>query len=163
MNLNNNPDFLRLQWKENAVQWPLLVKAVCDLLSCSALEVDVKRLFSSCRDTFVIRRYALKVETVRVLTLLQSAYILEDNRDHKLIKSAMALNIVKQQNSIIQRLDTINSRLEEGRFSIRYFIGYANHLFYVDSIPEPPLKPPSPTNLVTSSIPSTSILIALIP
>ena len=60
--------------------------------------------------------------------LLQSAYTLEDNRDHKLIKSAMALNIVKQRNSIIQRLDTINGRLEEGRLSIRYSIVHANHV-----------------------------------
>src|SRR6266536_4412773 len=96
MNLNNNPDFLRLWWKENAVQWPLLAKAVRDLLPCSASEVDVERLFSGYRDTFVIRQHALKVETVRVLTLLQSAYISEDSRDHELIKSVMALNIVEQ-------------------------------------------------------------------
>jgi len=109
------------------VQWPLLAKAARDLLPCSVSEVDVERLFSGCRDTFTIRRHALKAETVRVLMLLRSAYTLEDNRDHELIKSAMALDIVEQWNSIIWRLDTINSRLE-GRLSIRYSIGYTNYV-----------------------------------
>ena len=108
--------------------WPLLTKAARDLLPCSASEVNVERLFSGCRDTFTIRRHALKAETVRVLTLLRSAYTLEDNRDHELIKLAMALNIVKQRNSIIWRLDTINGRLEEGRLSIRYSIVHTNHV-----------------------------------
>src|SRR6266536_6068075 len=127
INLNNNPDFLRLWWKENAAVWPLLAKAARDLLLCSASEVDVKRLFSGCRDTFAIRRHALKAETVRVLTLLQSAYTSEDDRDHELIQSAMALNIVEQRNSIIWRLDTINGRLE-GRLSICYSIVHTNHV-----------------------------------
>jgi hypothetical protein len=60
--------------------------------------------------------------------LLRSAYTLEDNRDHELIKSAMALDIVEQRNSIIWRLDTINGKLEEGRLSIRCSTIHANCL-----------------------------------
>jgi hypothetical protein len=54
-NINNNPNFLQLWWKEHTAQWPLLAKAARDLLPCSALEVDVERLFSGCRDKFGIR------------------------------------------------------------------------------------------------------------
>ncbi len=64
-----------------------------DLLPYSTLEVDIKRLFSGCRDEYGIRRHSLKSETVRVLTLLQSTYESEDTVDLALIKAAMELDI----------------------------------------------------------------------
>ncbi|KAH7310175.1 hypothetical protein BKA65DRAFT_414127, partial [Rhexocercosporidium sp. MPI-PUGE-AT-0058] len=72
-------------WKEGAFQWPRLAAAPRDLLPFSASEVDVERLFSGCRDEYGIRRYSLKSETVRVLTLLRGAYESEDTVDTALI------------------------------------------------------------------------------
>jgi hypothetical protein len=44
------------------------------LLAVPASEVDVERLFSGGRDLLGIRRYALKGETMRILTLLKSYF-----------------------------------------------------------------------------------------
>jgi len=107
--VNNHPDFLRTWWKEHAAQWPRLAKAALDLLAVSASEVDVERLFSGCTDEYGIRRHALKADTVRVLTLLRSQYTSEDDRDDKLIESAMQLDIVEHCNSIIWRPDLTNA------------------------------------------------------
>jgi len=90
----SDPDFLRRWWKDNAHDWPLLAIAARHLLPCSASEVDVERLFSGCRDEIGIRRHALKADTVRVLTLLRSAYTAEDKVDAEQIKSAMNLDLV---------------------------------------------------------------------
>ena len=46
----DSPDFVQNWWKEHALQQPHLAKAACDILPCSASEVDVERLFSGCRD-----------------------------------------------------------------------------------------------------------------
>lgn len=91
---SSDPDFLRKWWKENAPKWPLLAIVARHLLPCSASEVDVERLFSGCRDEIGIRRHALKADTVRVLTLLRSAYTAEDKVDAEQIKSAMNLDLV---------------------------------------------------------------------
>ncbi len=72
-----------------------------DLLPCSTLEVDVKRLFSGYRDKYGIRRHSLKSETVQVLTLLQSAYESEDTVNIALIKAAIELDIQVPKNSIL--------------------------------------------------------------
>jgi hypothetical protein len=61
---NNDPDFVRQWWKEHAYEWPLLARAARDILPCSASEVDVERLFSSCKDEIGVRRQALKAETI---------------------------------------------------------------------------------------------------
>jgi hypothetical protein len=110
---NNDPDFVRQWWKEHAYEWPLLARAARDLLPCSASEVDVERLFSSCKDEIGVRRHALKAETVRVLTLLRSAYTSEDKADNKLLSEAMKLNVWAYRNSILWRPDEINERLSE--------------------------------------------------
>jgi hypothetical protein len=94
-------DFVRMWRKEHALQWPQLAVAARDLLPVSASEVDVERLFSGCRDEIGIRRHSLKAETVRVLTLLRSAYASEDEVDKALLKAAMKLDIVFQRNLIL--------------------------------------------------------------
>ena len=99
--INNGPEFVRLWWKEHAAEWPLLAKAARDLLPCSASEVDVERLFSGCRDEIGIRRHSLRPDTVRVLTLLRSAYCTEDDVDKTLIKEAMKLDLDTLGNSIL--------------------------------------------------------------
>jgi hypothetical protein len=106
-----SPDFLRNWWKEHKDEWPLLASAARDLLSVSGSEVDVERLFSGCRDEFGIRRHALKADTVRVLTLLRSAYTQEDKIDQKLIKAAMEYDILPFANSILWRPDHIIGEL----------------------------------------------------
>jgi len=111
-----SPDFVRMWWKEHASQWPELAVAARDLLPVSASEVDVERLFSGCRDEIGIRRHSLKAETVRVLTLLRSAYASEDEVDKALIKAAMKLDIVFQRNSILWRPDNIEGHLLNGEF-----------------------------------------------
>jgi hypothetical protein len=112
---NDCPDFVRAWWKEHAFQWPHLAAAARDLLPCSASEVDVERLFSGCRDEYGIRRHSLKSETVRVLTLLRSAYESEDTVDTALIKAAMELNIQAPKNSILWRPDNVAGQLTEGK------------------------------------------------
>jgi hAT family C-terminal dimerisation region len=109
-----SPDFLRKWWKEHKDEWPLLAVAARDLLSVSGSEVDVERLFSGCRDEFGIRRHALKADTVRVLTLLRSAYTQEDEMDQKLIKAAMEYDILPFANSILWRPDYIPGKLIDG-------------------------------------------------
>jgi len=88
-----SPDYVRKWWQNNAFEWPLLATAARVLLATLASEVDVKSLFSGCRDEFGIRRHSLKTETVRVLTLLRSAYSSDDEVDKQLIKDAMELDI----------------------------------------------------------------------
>jgi hypothetical protein len=112
--INNGPNFVRLWWKEHASEWPLLAQAARDLMPCSASEVDVERLFSGCRDEIGIRRHSLKPDTIRVLTLLRSAYCSEDQIDRALIKEAMTLDIDTLGNSILWRPDEINERLDDG-------------------------------------------------
>ena len=51
-----------------------MAKAARDILAVPASEVDVVRLFSGGRDLLGIRRYALKGETMRVLTLLKAFF-----------------------------------------------------------------------------------------
>jgi hAT family C-terminal dimerisation region len=88
-----DPDFLRKWWKNHACEWPRLAYAARDLLACSSSEVDVERLFSGCRDEYGVRRHALKAETVRVMSLLRSAYSNEDNIDSERIKEAYLLSL----------------------------------------------------------------------
>jgi len=100
----------------------LLAVAARHLLPCSASEVDVERLFSSCRDEYGIRRHALKASTVQVLTLLRSAYQSEDKRDAELIKNAMESDIVDtMRNSVLWRPDRIDG-LIAGKLSILVLI-----------------------------------------
>lgn len=117
-NTNDSSDFVRNQQKEHASQQPQLAAAARNLLPCSALEVDVERLFSSCRDKYGIRRHSLKAETVRVLMLLQSVYMSEDKVDKALIKEAMKLDVLLPYNSIIQRPDTIEDYIQDSKSSI---------------------------------------------
>ncbi len=112
--INNGPEFVRLQWKEHAAKWPLLVKAARDLLPCSASEVDVKRLFSGYYDEISIRRHSLQLDTVRVLTLLRSTYCTEDNVDKTLIKEAIKLDLNTLRNSILQCPDNIYEEINKG-------------------------------------------------
>src|SRR6266487_6107867 len=90
---NQDRDFVRKWWKENAYSWPALAKAARALLPCSVSEVDVERLFSSYRDEYRLRRHALKVDTVRIITLLQSQYTSEDSVNRALINDVMQLDI----------------------------------------------------------------------
>jgi hypothetical protein len=78
----NNTSNYRLNWvldwwKANAFQYLLMAEAARDLLAVPGSEVDVKRLFCGGRDCLGIRRYALKGETIKILTLL--SYILREN------------------------------------------------------------------------------------
>lgn len=91
-----------------------MAAAARDLLSVSGSEVDVERLFSGCRDELGIRRHALKADTVRVLTLLRSAYTQEDEVDRKLIKAAMEYDILPFANSILWRPDYILGNMVDG-------------------------------------------------
>ncbi|OAQ58956.1 hypothetical protein VFPPC_11895 [Pochonia chlamydosporia 170] len=111
VSIAKSPDFLRKWWKEHKDEWPLLAAAARDLLSVSGSEVDVERLFSGCRDEFGIRRHALKAATVRVLTLLRSAYTQEDKIDQKLVKAAMEYDILPFANSILWRPDHFVGKL----------------------------------------------------
>jgi hypothetical protein len=96
-------DFVLKWWRENHKQWPAMAAAARDLLACSASEVDVERLFSGCRDEYGLRRHSLKAETVRVMTLLRSAYEAQDQRDSDLIKYAMEQDVLINRNSILWR------------------------------------------------------------
>lgn len=108
-----SPDYVRRWWKAHATEWPLLAQAARVLIPTSASEVDVERLFSGCRDEFGIRRHSLKAETVRVLTLLRSAYTSEDEVDKELIKSAMELDILPFRNCILWRPDVYDRHINE--------------------------------------------------
>jgi hypothetical protein len=110
--VNNDPDFLRKWWKEHRSQWPQLAEAARDLLPCSASEVDVERLFSGCRDEYGIRRHALKAETVRVMTLLRSAYGTEDEADKERIRKAYELSLGTPRYHLLYRPDQIDGRIE---------------------------------------------------
>jgi hypothetical protein len=135
-----SPDFLRKWWKEHKGEWPLLAAAARDLLSVSGSEVDVERLFSGCRDEFGIRRHALKADTVRVLTLLRSAYTQEDEIDQKLIKAAMEYDILPFANSILWRPDHIPGKLVDG-INISSFVCVYSNLHTGEN---PPPQPPAP-------------------
>jgi hypothetical protein len=69
-----NDDWVLNWWKANAFQFPYMAAAARALLAVPASEVDVERLFSGGRDLLGIRRYALKGETMRILTLLKSYF-----------------------------------------------------------------------------------------
>jgi hypothetical protein len=88
-----DPDFLLNWWRDHQREWPALALAARYLLACSASEVDVERLFSTCRDEYGLRRHALKTDTVRVLTLLRSAYQSEDDIDARLVAKAMSMDL----------------------------------------------------------------------
>jgi hypothetical protein len=51
-----------------------MVEAARALLAAPGSEVDVERLFSGGRDLLGIRRYALKGESMRLLTLLKAYF-----------------------------------------------------------------------------------------
>ena len=61
-------------WDANAFYYPLMAAAARALLAIPGSEVDVERLFSGGRDLLGIRRYALRGETMRVLTLLKAYF-----------------------------------------------------------------------------------------
>jgi hypothetical protein len=117
-----DPDFLRKWWKEHTREWPQLAHAARDLLACSSSEVDVERLFSGCRDEYGIRRHALKAETVRVMTLLRSAYFHEDDVDTERVKEAYLLSLGNLQHHVLYRPDRIDGRIEDetmqGKFDL---------------------------------------------
>jgi hypothetical protein len=71
---NYDPDWVLKWWRANAFQFPYMAAAARALLAVPASEVDVERLFSGGRDLLGIRRYALKGETMRILTLLKSYF-----------------------------------------------------------------------------------------
>lgn len=119
---NQDRDFLRKWWKENAHSWPALAKAARALLPCSASEVDVERLFSGCRDEYGLRRHALKADTVRVMTLLRSQYTSEDSVDRALIDDAMQLDVGEEMRfSVLWRPDRIDSIIQ-GIHSLFYVL-----------------------------------------
>jgi hypothetical protein len=51
-----------------------MAMAAQDLLAVPGLEVDVERLFCRGRDLLGIRRFSLKGETIRILTLLKAYF-----------------------------------------------------------------------------------------
>jgi hypothetical protein len=71
---NYTPDWALKWWNANAFQYPTMAKAARALLAVPGSEVDVERLFSGGRDMLGIRRYALKGETMRILTLLKAYF-----------------------------------------------------------------------------------------
>ena len=88
------------------------------------LQVDVERLFSGCKDEYGIRRHSLKSETVRVLTLLRSAYESEDTVNTALIKAATELDIQAPKNSILWRPDNVSGQLTEGKLVLDLYAIY---------------------------------------
>ena len=126
--INTSRDAVRKWWKEHATEWPKLAAAARDLFAVSASEVDVERLFSGCRDEIGLRRHSLKSDTIRVLTLLRSAYTTEDDTDKALIKVAIELDIVPHNNSILWRLDRIEGHLVDGMSLILLDIHLTDHL-----------------------------------
>ena len=81
----------------------------------AASEVDVKRLFSGCRDKYRIRRHSLKADTVRVITLLRSAYTTEDTEHKDRIEIAIKLELKSLRFSILWRPDEIHRHLADGK------------------------------------------------
>lgn len=71
---NYYPDWVLKWWKANAFQFPLMAMAARDLLAVPGSEVDVERLFCGGRDLLGIRRFGLKSETMRILTLLKAYF-----------------------------------------------------------------------------------------
>jgi len=71
---NYTPDWVLKWWNANAFQYPAMAKAARALLAVPGSEVDVEQLFSGRRDMLGIRRYALKGETIRILTLLKAYF-----------------------------------------------------------------------------------------
>ena len=71
---NYKPDWVLNWWKANEFQYPAMAKAARALLAVPGSEVDVDRLFSGGRDLLGIRRYALKGEMMRILTLLKAYF-----------------------------------------------------------------------------------------
>jgi hypothetical protein len=71
---NYDPDWVLKWWKANAFQYPLMATAARDLLAVPGSEVDVERLFCGGRDLLGIRRFGLKGETMRILTLLKAYF-----------------------------------------------------------------------------------------
>lgn len=90
---DKDPNFVLNWWRDHQQEWPALAYAARVLLCCSASEVDVERLFNTVRDEYGLRRHALKIGTVRTLTLLRSAYQSEDNIDAKLIVKALGRDL----------------------------------------------------------------------
>jgi len=84
-----DPHFVCNWWKVSSSLWPHLAVAARTLLPCTAAEVNVERLFSGCRDEYRIRRHALHLNTVRMLTLLRSNDQSEDKLDQEQIQDAM--------------------------------------------------------------------------
>ena len=82
----------------------------------------MERLFSGCRDEYGLRRYALKADTVRVMTLLRSQYTSEDGVDRALIDDAMQLDVGEEMRfSVLWRPDRINSIIH-GIHSLFYIL-----------------------------------------
>jgi hypothetical protein len=95
---NDDEDYVRQWWKAHQSEYPILSQAARDILPCSASEVDVERLFSSCRDVIGIRRHGLKAETVRVLMLLKSCYTTDEKQWKDIINN---VNLADGRNSIL--------------------------------------------------------------
>ena len=79
---NHDPDWLLKWWKSSQFLFPLTAQAARDHLAIPASEVDVERLFCGGRDQLGIRRWALKGETMRFLTLLKSYFDRQLNNGH---------------------------------------------------------------------------------
>ena len=77
---NYDPDWVLNWWKANAFQFPVMAAAARAILAVPGSEVDVERLFCGGRDLLGIRRYALKGETMRLLTLLKAYFERAINR-----------------------------------------------------------------------------------
>lgn len=72
-NGKEDPNFLLNWWKDHQADYPTMGKVARDYLPIMPSEVDLERLFSGGQDLIGLRRYSLKPETIRVLTLLKGS------------------------------------------------------------------------------------------
>jgi hypothetical protein len=89
-----------------------MAKAARDVLVVPGAEVDVERIFCGGRDLLGIRRYALKGETMRILTLLKAYF------ERKLNKGTSYLPDVSIS-SITRPITNYNSSLADTNRCVR--------------------------------------------
>jgi hypothetical protein len=78
-------DWVLEWWKVHKLEFPLMAQAARDHLAIPASEVDVERLFCGGRDLLGLRRYNLKGETMRILTLLKSYFERQSKSSKKMV------------------------------------------------------------------------------
>ena len=69
-----DPNWLFNWWKLRKDEYPCMAAAARDYLAIPASEVACERLFSAGRDMIGVRRFSLKADTMRQLSLLRASF-----------------------------------------------------------------------------------------